>query len=202
MSPIVYSAIEQICAGAEIAGRVLEVGTVPGPDCLLRMPCLSGAVERVGINLDVAEGLVDGNRMVRGNANDMRCFPDRSFNAVLSNATLEHDPYFWKTVAEIHRVAAPGAFILIGVPGYVGMGPGCFSSPGSWAGRLTRIAAACFKPDVLLAGTVTLGEHFYPGDYYRFSVQAVKEVFLGGLDQVSTRIVMNPPRIIGWGRKR
>jgi len=202
MSPIVYNTIKEICAGEEIAGRVLEVGAVPGPDCLLNMPCLRGATERVGINFDTTEGLVDGNRMVRGNANDMSCFPDGSFDAVLSNATLEHDACFWKTVAEIQRVAKPNAFILIGVPGYAGMGPGCFAPPGSWLSRLTHIVAKYFKPDVLLAGTVTLGEHFYPGDYYRFSVQAVKEVLLGGLDMVSTRMVMNPPRIIGWGRKR
>jgi hypothetical protein len=43
--------------------------------------------------------------------------------------------------------------------------------------------------------------HYYPGDYYRFSPQAFKEVFFEGMDAVEIRIILSPPRIIGWGIK-
>jgi hypothetical protein len=52
-----------------------------------------------------------------------------------------------------------------------------------------------------LAGTPTLGIHNYPGDYYRFSAQAMTEVFLAGYQQVRVQAIMQPPRIIGWGRR-
>ena len=43
--------------------------------------------------------------------------------------------------------------------------------------------------------------HHYPGDYYRFSAQAMREVLCAGLERVGVRIIMMPPRIIGWGFK-
>jgi hypothetical protein len=46
-----------------------------------------------------------------------------------------------------------------------------------------------------------LGVHNFPGDYYRFSEQAVREVFMDGLVDVSVKLVLTPPRIIAWGRK-
>ncbi len=67
-------------------------------------------------------------------------------------------------------------------------------------GRAIRLLAALTKADALLAGTVTLGEHRFPGDYYRFTEQAVQEVFLEGLVEPRCRWVMSPPRIIGWAR--
>jgi SAM-dependent methyltransferase len=42
--------------------------------------------------------------------------------------------------------------------------------------------------------------HNYPGDFYRFSEQAMKKM-LDGLNEVKTVEIMNPPRIIGWGYK-
>ncbi|MES2935542.1 MAG: methyltransferase domain-containing protein [Pseudomonadota bacterium] len=200
MTPAVYRVFESICAAAPITGAVLEVGAVPGPDSLLKMPCLRNAAQRVGINLDKAWA-DDDSKIVQGNANHMDCFADGQFDAVLCNATLEHDPYFWKTITEIHRVSASGALIVIGVPGFAGMGPGTFvESKSMWRWMLAAFAKVT-KNDVLQAGTVTLGEHLFPGDYYRFSEQAVRDIFLGGLHDVSTAKVMNPPRIIGWGRK-
>lgn len=200
MNPVVYQAFEDICSGLSIRGPVLEVGAIPGPDSLLDMACLRQVTQKVGVNLDVAGADAD-SRIIRANANDMACFRDGSFEAVLCNATLEHDPRFWKTIAEIHRVTAPGGVVVIGVPGFAGMGPGTFAAGKPFLGRLLRRLARVTGSDVLLAGTVTLGEHNFPGDYYRFTEQAVREVFLGGLREVAVRKVMNPPRIIGWGRR-
>jgi SAM-dependent methyltransferase len=200
MSPAVYRTFHEICAAVEIRGAVLEVGAVPGPASLLRLPALQGAARRVGISL--APPCTDaGAEILQGNANDMRLFADGLFAAVVCNATLEHDPFFWKTLAEIRRVTAPGGLIVIGVPGFGGMGPDTFLAPGSRLRRPLRWLARVLRSDVLQAGAVTLGEHNYPGDYYRFTEQAVREVFLATLRDPAVRRVMNPPRFIGSGWK-
>ncbi len=200
MSPQVLRAFEEILREETIAGPVLEVGAVPGADCLLRLPSLSGVTGKVGINLDPFSD--DGDvRMVCGNANGMSMFADGSFGCVLCNSTLEHDARFWLTLAEIRRVTAPGGLVVIGVPGFRGMGPGSIVPRKSLLGWAVAMLARLTHHDALLAGTVTLGVHNYPGDYYRFTEQAVRELFLEGLVQQRCRWVMTPPRIIGWARK-
>ena len=200
MSPEVCAAFEEICRGEAIAGPVLEVGAVPGPESLLRLAALAGIAGKTGLNLEAFPS-ADEIRMVTGNANRMDMFPDSSFGCVLCNATLEHDARFWETLAEIRRVVAPGGLVVIGVPGYRGMGPEFLAPPRSLAGRVIRTLAALTRADALLAGTVTLGEHRFPGDYYRFTEQAMREVFLEGLVEPRCRWVMSPPRIIGWARR-
>lgn len=200
MSPDVYRVFETICTAAAIKGDVLEVGAIAGPDSLLQMPCLRLASRRIGINL--AQETVDAQcQIIQGNANHMPSFVDGQFEAVLCNATLEHDPYFWKTLAEIHRVTAPGGLIVIGVPGYEGMGAQSFLRDKPVAGWLLKAFARVVNSDVLRAGTVTLGEHLFPGDYYRFSEHVVREIFLAGLVDIDICTVMQPPRLIGSGRK-
>jgi hypothetical protein len=39
----------------------------------------------------------------------------------------------------------------------------------------------------------------FPGDYYRLSEQAVRDVFLEGMKDVSIRTVLVPPRITDAG---
>jgi len=200
MHPLIYRTFEEICQAEKAAGPVLEVGSVPGPDSLLRMKCLSRISGKTGINLDppVTDEEI---RIVQGNANEMTCFGDALFETVLCNATLEHDAFFWKTTAEIRRVTRPGGLVVIGVPGYSGMGIEESYPTGTFLRRVLRLLKRATRDDGLMAGTLTLGEHFYPGDYYRFSAQAIREVLLEGLVKVTVRKVMNPPRIIGWGRK-
>ena len=200
MSPEVYAAFEEICRGEAIAGPVLEVGAVPGPESLLRLAALAGIAGKTGLNMEAFPSAGE-IRMVVGNANRMTMFPDASFGCVLCNATLEHDARFWETLGEIRRVVAPGGLVVIGVPGYRGMGPKFLAPPRSLAGRVIRLLATFTRADALLAGTVTLGEHRFPGDYYRFTEQAMREVFLEGLVEPRCRWVMTPPRIIGWARK-
>jgi SAM-dependent methyltransferase len=155
--------------------RALEVGGVMGEGSLLRFPELAGA-ERFCLNL-VDLPSEDGITAIKGNANDMRQFEDDSFDLVLCCSTLEHDKRFWLSVAEMKRVLAPGGLLVIGVPGYV-------KDAERDQGR----------------STLTYRVH-YSFDYYRFSEQAVREVFFDGMERVRVRAMLTPPRLIGHGWK-
>jgi hypothetical protein len=48
--------------------------------------------------------------------------------------------------------------------------------------------------------TLTYRVH-YRFDYYRFSEQAVREVFIDGMERVRVRSMGTPPRLIGHGWK-
>ena len=200
MSPEVYATFESICTSEQISEPILEVGAIQGPDSLLNLTSLEKFNSKTGLNMECFPS-TDTITMVTGNANAMDQFTDNQFGCVLCNATLEHDAKFWLSVAEMHRVLKPGGLLVIGVPGYKGMGPNYLASKSSWSGRLIRNFARLVKSGEMMAGTLTLGEHFFPNDYYRFSTQAVKEIFLNGFESVQTTQVMMPPRIIGWGRK-
>ena len=120
----------------------------------------------------------DGITAVKGNANDMQdVFDDDHFDLVVCSATLEHDKHFWLSVGEMQRVLKPGGLLIISVPGYV-------KNPERDQGRATH----------------TYRVH-YEFDYYRFSEQAVREVFFDGMSRVRVKPVMFPPRIFGHGYK-
>ena len=155
--------------------RALEVGGLMGEDSLLRFPELAGA-ERYCLNL-VELPSDEEITAVTGNANDMSAFKKESFDLVVCCSTLEHDKRFWLSVAEMKRVMRPGGLLVIGVPGYV-------KDAERDQGR----------------STLTYRVH-YKFDYYRFSEQAVREVFFDGLERVRVRAMMTPPRLIGHGWK-
>lgn len=148
-----------------------------GPGSLLRFPELAGA-ERYCLNLvDLPSD--EEITAVTGNANDMRgVFEDDRFDLVVCSATLEHDRRFWLSVDEMKRVLKPGGLLIMSVPGYV-------EDPERDHGRATH----------------TYRVH-YRFDYYRFSEQAVREVFFEGMRRVRVSPVMFPPRIFGHGYKR
>jgi SAM-dependent methyltransferase len=173
--PEVHEEFHRIIKKSGVRPReALEVGGVLGPGSLLRFPELADA-SRYCLNLRTLKR--DSEiETVRGNANDIP-LEDARFDLVLSNATLEHDKYFWLSLAEMRRVLKPGGLLVIGVPGYV-------KNPKRDHGRSTH----------------TYRVH-YRFDYYRFSDQAVREVFMGGMDDVGISVVQGPPRIIGWGWK-
>ena len=154
--------------------RVLEVGGYVGPKSLLHSKVLRRA-ERWCINL-VEQPDGTGIRHVVGNSNDMHMFKDGMFDVVMSCAVQEHDQRFWLSVAEMHRVLAPGGLLVVGVPG--------FDTLPSDAGQTTSTFRVHTRRD-----------------YYRFSRRAVREVFLEGLERVKVVTVLDPPRIIGFGYK-
>jgi len=65
---------------------------------------------------------------------------------------------------------------------------------------LVKLPVVGARLERVFASTDTLLVHNYPGDYYRFSLQAMREVLLGGLEGREVTVVMRPPRIVGSGR--
>jgi SAM-dependent methyltransferase len=199
MHPTVYQAFESICRRRQAGGDVLEVGAVPSSESLLALEALAGARRKVGINL-VVRGAYAGFDLIEANANDLSAFPDGSFDTVLCNAVLEHDPFFWRSIAEMKRVLRPSGLLVVGVPGFVELPlerrtSQLFRVP--LIGRLLQRAAPSIG-----ASTLTLRTHRHPGDYYRFSPQAMVEVVLDGLHDLTIETVLVPPRVIGAGIKR
>jgi SAM-dependent methyltransferase len=199
MHPRIYQEFEKICTERPIRGSVLEIGAMPNDLSLLAMKCLDGATSKVGIDLDGPHEYKDF-KIVKGNSNSMDCFPDNNFDAVLCSSTLEHDKYFWKTLGEIKRVTKPGGIIVISVPGYSKLK--AEKVKGLWA-RMPGVRKLQQNQwlNLFFTGTVTFQIHNWPGDYYRFSPQAMREVFMEGLDKVDVRTVMWPPRVMGIGYK-
>jgi SAM-dependent methyltransferase len=194
--PLVFAAFDRICRERNAGGDVLEIGAVASRSTLLCLPALAQAKTRIGVNL-AGDASFDGFTIVGANANDLASFADASFDTVLCNSVLEHDPRFWLTLAEARRVARPGALIVIGVPGYTSAGPDR---------RLKRLARLPVAGPIVrrlatarLASTATLVLHDCPGDYYRFSPQAVREVFLDGLVAREVATLLWPPRLVGSG---
>jgi SAM-dependent methyltransferase len=156
--------------------RALEVGGLMGENSLLRFPELAGA-ERYCLNLYEMPS-EDGITAVKGNGNNMRdVFRSNWFDLILCSATLEHDKRFWLSVKEMQRVLKPGGLMIISVPGYI-------EDPENDQGR----------------STVTYRVH-YKFDYYRFSEQAVRNVFFEGMERIRVQPFLTPPRIFGWGYK-
>jgi SAM-dependent methyltransferase len=190
----IFAEFDRICRERGAGGDVLEIGAPASTDSLLCLPALAEARSRIGVNIAGDANFMDW-RIVAASANDLRCFADASFDTVLSNSVFEHDPYFWRSLREIRRVARPGALIVIGVPGFT-------SEP--TARLLYRLARLPVVGGPVrraapsgLASTPTLSIHNCPGDYYRFSVQAMREILLEGLDERDVFCVLSPPRIVG-----
>lgn len=196
----VYREFEQICSAIDVNGSVLEVGAIPSNMSLLCMKSLENTTEKVGINLNGPHEFKDF-KIHKGNANSMNFFENERFDVVLCNAVLEHDKYFWKTLAEIKRVTKPGGIIVIGAPGYK-----YFKAEKlKLVLRRIPIVRNLIKNQYLnlfFTGTITFQIHAAPSDYYRFSPQAFKEVLLEDLDNVKVHSIMLPPRIIGVGTKK
>lgn len=197
----VYTAFERLCRPLAITGKVLEIGASPFHQSLLTLPCLSRASGRIGVGLDGAfKGPAYEIRQM--NAHALTDFDDGAFQLVLSNSMLEHDPQFWLTLAEARRVTARGGHLALGVPGYVSMGTTPLRKLFRKLVRLPLVGHRWRDISTALdASSLTLGIHDYPGDYYRFSTQAMAEVLLAGMVDVTVQTVLSPPRILGIGRK-
>ena len=195
----VYRQFDRICARRNAGGAVLEIGAVPSAMTLLTLPSLKNAEEKIGINIEKSSRYGD-IEIWQEDANEMANFPAERFDTVLSNATLEHDKFFWKTLAEIRRVTKPGGLIVLGAPGFGR------SASEKWGKRIVRNIPMVGRSlerrfESRFASTLTLHVHNFPGDYYRFSAQTFHEVFFEGLINIEVFSVLMPPRIIGAATK-
>lgn len=170
---------------------MLEIGAMPTADTLLCLPALAGATEKLGVNLDGPHDCADFH-IQRGDAHHLD-LPAARFDTILCNSVLEHDPTFWRTLAELRRVARPGALVVLGVPAF---GP---APRRRVLTRLRRLPVVGPRIDATLASTPTLLPHHFPADYYRFSASAMREVLLAGLERVEVSELLRPPRAIGAG---
>lgn len=178
---------------------MLEIGATPSPSTLLNLPSLKRATEKIGVNIDPPSQYGDFS-IIQANANAMPEFPANHFDTVLCNATLEHDKFFWKTLAEIRRVTKPGGLVVFGTPGYARR------RGEKWIKRIMRNLPLVGRRleqryECLFASTLTLHVHNFPGDYYRFTEQTFREVFFEGMQEVEVFTVLLPPRIIGAASK-
>lgn len=183
MSPEVFQCFEQLVA-KRLEGRqvtsVLETGAAAWT--LLSMPQFDTA-RRVALNLrfDQISPELARTEMVVGDSNTLE-FADASFDCVLSCSTLEHDGRFWKSLGEIRRVLRPGGYFIVGVPIY-----------------MTLPTDEAFT-------TLTYARHglAYGADFYRFSEQAVREVFFEGYAEVTDEVIVRRypnPFLVAAGRK-
>jgi SAM-dependent methyltransferase len=200
MTPALFAEFDALCRRFGASGNVLEIGATSTPDTLLNLPSLRTCESRIGINI-AYEATIPAGTILRGNGNDLSRFPDDRFDVVVSNATLEHDPRFWLTLAEMRRVLKPGGLLLIGVPGYTRARSWMRRVAGRMGNSFRVLAPFAQALQGFGAGTATLLVHDYPGDYFRFSEQAMREVLLQNMFVLTTCVLGTPPRLLGVGRK-
>jgi SAM-dependent methyltransferase len=183
MSPRVFAAFCDIVGKRfHSCGRcsVLEIGS--GAWTLLAIPSFAHA-RRVALNLRFNDpaALSKQAELVVGNSNALS-FPDESFDCVMSCSALEHDPYFWRTITETRRVLKKGGLFVVGVPIYRTL------------------------PTDYRRTTLTYARHglAYHADFYRFSEQAVREIFFEGYASVTDEVLVRRypnPYLVAAGRK-
>ena len=183
MSPLVFDTFAQILSTRLILGETptaLEIGA--GGWTLLSAPALQN-YEKFALNLrfDKVSDALKATNMVIGNSNDLN-FPDESFDCVMSCSSLEHDKYFWRTIAETRRVLKKGGLFVVGVPIYMTL------------------------PTDKEHTTFTYARHglAYNADFYRFSEQAVREIFFEEFSEVTDEIIVRQypnPYMVAAGRK-
>lgn len=210
MHPKVYRRFEALFEAYPPPGpRILEIGASSFPDdsLLTAFRRLSSDFVCTGVNLEVPAPVALPYRMVQCDANDMAVFEAGSFDGIACNAVLEHDRRFWSTLAEVRRLLVAGGMFYVGVPGF----PRRKNIPQRLFTRVprSRLASVAILSTMVeraaltsLAATRTLMFHAHPDDYYRFSEQAVRQVFLEDLDCVHLEYVLKPVRILAVGRKR
>lgn len=183
MSPLVFNTFAEVVErrlGGHALSAALEIGA--GGWTLLSIPAFAQA-RRVALNLrfdKITEQLEQTERVI-GNSNALD-FPDETFDCVMSCSAIEHDKYFWKSVAETKRVLKKGGLFIVGAPIYMTL------------------------PTDKDYTTVTYARHglAYNADFYRFSEQAVREVFFEGYSEVTDEIIVRRepnPYIVAAGRK-
>lgn len=183
MSPAVFDTFAKIIAERlqpSTDPSVLEVGA--GGWTLLSIPYFQD-FRKIALNLcfnKISDQLRSVD-MVVGNSNCIS-FPDETFDCVMSCSSIEHDRYFWKTIIEIKRVLKTGGIFVVGVPIFMTL------------------------PTDKDHTTLTYARHglAYNADFYRFSQQAVKDVFFENYAEITDEVIVRQypnPYMVAAGRK-
>jgi len=182
MTPDVHRAFEVLVGGAFTSPprAVMEVGA--SHKTLLDIPMFEKS-RCVALNVAFdtkSRKKLSGYELIEASGNAIP-LESGSFDCIVSSSTLEHDKAFWKTVAEVERLLAPGGVFIVGVPIYTEL------------------------PTDMFHSTLTFALHGkrYNADFYRFSEQAVREVLLGGMKLIAETIVNRypSPYMVASGRK-
>jgi hypothetical protein len=189
MHGVMYSEFRRLISSLKIGGRVLEIGATPDPTTLLAIDLLDSE-ERIGVNIN-PPSFYKGFPILQANGNDLSIFPDRHFDCVLSNATLEHDRCFWKTCSEIRRILRVNGIAAIATP--------AFSEEANTVRLGMQVPADLPVSREWKDTTLVYRYHGAPRDYYRFSIDTFREVIFDGFRDVTIKMGMVPPRIIGCG---
>jgi SAM-dependent methyltransferase len=172
MSPKVYETFVEIAQtyfASNAPKSVLEIGAANWT--LLSIPCFEKA-QKTALNASFKQDFpqLEHLRLAVGNSNDME-FEDSEFDCIMSSSVMEHDKYFWRSLAESYRTLSSNGLLIIGVPIYMDL-------PTDWKST-----------------TLTFKRHgkAYDADFYRFSEQAVREVLLEKLTVYSSVLVRKYP---------
>ncbi len=115
-------------------------------------------------------------------------FKDGYFSTIFSNAALEHDSEFWRTLNELKRLLPPGGTLAVAVPGFREMKKESGIKVIGTTGHHMRQATPTFR----IHG---------PSDYWRFSPRALREVILSGFEVKELKPVGSLNWMIGIGVK-
>jgi len=179
---------------------VLELGAIPST--ARAFSAVLPAHRYIGLNRAGGRS-GQGWKILKGDANAMP-FVTGSFDAIICNAMLEHDKYFWATLGEVRRVLRPGGLFFVGTPGYEDrvtplVRTGLRANRRMRGGRLQRLTTQSALQGLL--ATRTLPYHDAP-DYYRFSPDAFRVVILDGFELLRLDKVSRPIRIVAVGRRK
>ena len=185
MSPKVFACFEKVAAEFFADRRPRSVLEVGASNYTLLSIAQFRQSRRVALNMlpfDNPSPELQQCELMVGNSNDLSQFKDGEFDCILSCSVLEHDKFFWRSVAEIRRILAPGGLFVVGVPIYMTL------------------------PTDVKNTTLTFRRHglAYNADFYRFSEQCVREVVLEDLQPNQELVVRRYPNpyIVASGVKR
>jgi len=183
----------EICTQFDMSGSILEIGCGPSEYTVLNMDILKDAKFKVGINLQHYTHY-EHFHVIECNSNDMHdLFDDNTFDVIFSICVLEHDKYFWKSLEEIRRVIKPGGLFLLAVPALANNMNMCKYVIDEHKEQIKNMD--------ILNSTLTYCVHNAPGDYWRFTEQAYKEILLEGFIDIEYSLFLMPPIIVGYGTR-
>ena len=170
-----------------LAGPVLEIAGGAREGAIAQAPFLDGLERHAVVVGDGREA--GGIHFHKGDPNDLTpLFDDACFSTVIWDRALERDPRFWLTVAEIHRVLAPGGSLVLCTRG--------FAKTNKFG---VKVVGASGNPISFMTATAALSAT--GGDHLRFSPQGLRRVVLDRFDVKELRSSFMTPHLFAVAQK-